>query len=112
MHVCVQARKEAIQIRIKERLNATLLKNKDLGYAGLETCDHSHVRPKLLLVHNSMCPVQNGSDIGHQYKTCACPPVAAYAGPPRLVHPESNQVPEMQLLYHRACVYTGRQLHA
>jgi hypothetical protein len=41
----MQARKEAIQIRIKERLNATLLKNKDQGYDGLETCDPGQVEP-------------------------------------------------------------------
>mmetsp|Transcript_11927 Transcript_11927/g.32597 ORF Transcript_11927/g.32597 Transcript_11927/m.32597 type:complete len:541 (-) Transcript_11927:352-1974(-) len=37
-----QARMEAMQIRIKERLFATLMKNKDHGYAGLETCDNDH----------------------------------------------------------------------
>eukprot|EP00983_Pelagomonas_calceolata_P105025 1159087-Pelagomonas_calceolata.AAC.5 len=36
------ARMEAMQIRIKERLFATLMKNKDHGYAGLETCDNDH----------------------------------------------------------------------
>ncbi|KAF5827119.1 hypothetical protein DUNSADRAFT_1307 [Dunaliella salina] len=37
-----QARMEAMQIRVKERLLATLMKNKDHGYTGLETCDYDH----------------------------------------------------------------------
>jgi hypothetical protein len=40
----MQARMEAVQIKIQERLKTTLLKTKDQGYQGLETCASNQVR--------------------------------------------------------------------